>query len=585
MTSVNFIQALLPDGSLPEESKAHVDAQVDARVAQQVPPLVEAQVSEAVTPHIATVQSLRDQTQALRDDVQEISGLTGEDDAVAHLIGAEDSLTRGALAQTFKRVAAPTAALLDIPTYDGLPSVGHPDVLRVPGGWNGYEYWMAMTPFPTASRENPSILVSHDGVNWEAPPGLTNPVFSLQDAIDAGYGFWADTELFLSHDGATMHMIWKGQNNATGKRDYVYSTSTNGIDWAPLAVTVPDIGDGVSPAVITEEDGTFTMVECRWSMCRRTSADGVNWSAPIAGTNPALPAGHHIWHVDAVKIGGTYHALVCATTDPDPYRLFYWTSTDALTWTGSSDPAVPLTGTWLDTAGHYRSAFQPAASGKEDLFDVWINTRSGTKNETPWMVVLLRDYDLDGGTWPSAGLPSEASFRPQESIFYPLSYVTAVVGTAKGTFPAATGGIPAVGLRKSPTGDCIALTCPAPPPDWPYFGIDLLVGHEVAEGGNIGIDRRYLGLRPGEEPEYHGGGAFVGAYGEDRPLPIGPAGTLQWVPATGQPQAHWSSRMKPTVQGALISLSVTRKAVWAEDTLEGTLWVVGFRLRRATGPA
>src|SRR5439155_20610297 len=51
------------------------------------------------------------------------------------------------------------------PTYDGTGQVVEPDVIHVPRGWNGYEYWMAVTPYPCGdeSLENPSILVSHDG--------------------------------------------------------------------------------------------------------------------------------------------------------------------------------------------------------------------------------------------------------------------------------------------------------------------------------------------------------------------------------------------------------------------------------------
>jgi hypothetical protein len=37
---------------------------------------------------------------------------------------------------------------------------------------------MAFTPYPNSNSalENPSILASNDGVNWEEPNGLTNPI-------------------------------------------------------------------------------------------------------------------------------------------------------------------------------------------------------------------------------------------------------------------------------------------------------------------------------------------------------------------------------------------------------------------------
>ena len=64
------------------------------------------------------------------------------------------------------------------PTYDGSGQVVHPGIVYFPGGWNGYQYWLVVTPYPggNAAFENPSILVSQDGVTWIQPPGITNPI-------------------------------------------------------------------------------------------------------------------------------------------------------------------------------------------------------------------------------------------------------------------------------------------------------------------------------------------------------------------------------------------------------------------------
>ena len=64
---------------------------------------------------------------------------------------------------------------LNIPTYDGSGQAVHPDVYYNANGWNGYRYWMAMTPYPNgnAAYENPSIVVSNDNLNWIVPPGLS----------------------------------------------------------------------------------------------------------------------------------------------------------------------------------------------------------------------------------------------------------------------------------------------------------------------------------------------------------------------------------------------------------------------------
>ena len=76
--------------------------------------------------------------------------------------------------ETFANAAAP----LTIPTYDGSGQAVEPSVLHFADGWQGHPYWMAVSPYPFghAALENPSILVSEDGLTWSVPEGLTNPL-------------------------------------------------------------------------------------------------------------------------------------------------------------------------------------------------------------------------------------------------------------------------------------------------------------------------------------------------------------------------------------------------------------------------
>src|SRR4051794_8423432 len=57
------------------------------------------------------------------------------------------------------------AAPLVTPTYEVSGQVVHPAVVRFADGWHGYEYWMAVEPYPNENDhyENPSILASNDG--------------------------------------------------------------------------------------------------------------------------------------------------------------------------------------------------------------------------------------------------------------------------------------------------------------------------------------------------------------------------------------------------------------------------------------
>lgn len=65
-----------------------------------------------------------------------------------------------------------------IPTYDGSNQSTHPSVLQFDTPWNGYRFWMAMTPYPFNydGLEDPSVLASNDTKTWVVPDGLTNPL-------------------------------------------------------------------------------------------------------------------------------------------------------------------------------------------------------------------------------------------------------------------------------------------------------------------------------------------------------------------------------------------------------------------------
>ena len=96
------------------------------------------------------------------------------------VVNATASNANGTVSREWTWIVAAEAInrKLNIPTYDGSGQGVHPDVYYNANGWNGYRYWMAVTPYPggNAAYENPSIVVSNDNVNWIVPPGLSNPI-------------------------------------------------------------------------------------------------------------------------------------------------------------------------------------------------------------------------------------------------------------------------------------------------------------------------------------------------------------------------------------------------------------------------
>lgn len=308
-------------------------------------------------------------------------------------------------------------AVCHIPTYDNTLSICHPSVVEHATSWNGYKYWMGMTPYPQ-SPEEPAIVASHDGINWEEPKGIVNPLFTKQDSINLGYSLTSDTHLIFSAD-KTKLMLYFRSMYGIGEGIHL-ATSTDGINWTITlnVVFVPKIGETfisiMSPAVELEANNTFSM----WSINsnnpnsnvveKRTSADGIAWSAP---TNCFIPdvSGFVGYHLDVKRYNGVYYMLILG--NPGGLRLRFLTSVDGVTWTYVKNANIPLSGFEWDKSSHYRSAFLPKANGK---FDLWLNgIRNGTTNawasDAQWRVAYYKDVDL---------MNSIIKTAPKTSVYY-----------------------------------------------------------------------------------------------------------------------------------------------------------------------
>lgn len=239
------------------------------------------------------------------------------------------------------------------PTYDGSGQAVHPATVDFGSAWNGYRYWMAMTPYPGGDDqyENPSILVSDDGWTWSVPAGLTNPI----DATPSG-GYNADVELV--HDPATdklfcFYLSHDGTNKATCVR-----SSSDGITWSAetvLFTTVVATRNDVSPSVFLD-GSTWKM----WTIVTTTSPNTVElrtastpdgtWSAPST-CSITPPSGRDLWHFDVIKSGSTYYMAVSdATLDSNGVSsgdIYLAASSDGVTWNlGTTPILVNVPGTW-----------------------------------------------------------------------------------------------------------------------------------------------------------------------------------------------------------------------------------------------
>ena len=209
---------------------------------------------------------------------------------------------------------------LNIETPEGNAQPYHPSVVYIPGGWNGYAYWMAETPYPLgpdgdwnglppyrARWENPCIHASHDGIHWETPGDLVNPIDDLNETEIENRDFFSDTHLVMNGD--TLECWYR-------------------IDLQDPAVVREGPGGMIVSPAIQKIGGRY----CMWyvndigesrSICRSFSDDGRNWQKKEycrLSDTAVVP-----WHIDVQRIDSIYYMVIY-----DFRNLTLWSSRDGL---------------------------------------------------------------------------------------------------------------------------------------------------------------------------------------------------------------------------------------------------------------
>ncbi len=295
---------------------------------------------------------------------------------------------------------------LSIPSYvSGNDEVVHPDVVYVPEGWNGYSYWMAYTPFPDSAPEyeNPSIVVSNDGINWSVPAGLTNPVVEPFDSgFDPNNYYHSDSDLILSPDGLTMYLCWR--NHYGWNAEYFsVMTSTDGINWTepvyPFFTLSTDGERILSPALIYNgseyELYTVNSKSSPRTYYRRTATsptgtwsapvevefllnDGIDWIDPDTYVGNIADA-YQIWHLDILFENNEYWCIasVGGASQTRGGQLWIAKSVDGINWVYDNNPLLDYQESGWDKY-IYRSCAIPDYDGETMNLKIWYSSDGGT---------------------------------------------------------------------------------------------------------------------------------------------------------------------------------------------------------------
>ena len=266
----------------------------------------------------------------------------------------------------YAAAAENAASALTIPTYDGSGEVVHPSIVYAAAGWNGYKYWMAMTPYPASNNdyENPSIVASNDGETWVVPAGLTNPI----DPFPGGSSFNADPDLLLGQDNK-LYCYWQFTDDANDWKKTIYvSSSSDGVNWSPkqaIIANIPANGTASHSVLYNEETTLYEMYQRGshdvepYPLLKRTCAtpDGA-WSDATECVLFGTPAATDLWHLSVRRVAGEYigfwTSCVAGETGTNG-KLWVARSVDGISWQWDSNPCLESSVAGWDNKQIYRS--------------------------------------------------------------------------------------------------------------------------------------------------------------------------------------------------------------------------------------
>lgn len=356
----------------------------------------------------------------------------------------------------------PALGKLTIPTHVS-PSGGeatHPSVVYFAEPWNGYNFWMAMTPYPGGNdaHEDPNIIASTNGTNWVVPSGLTNPLDnqpgspgaynSDTDLVFADGKLWCFWRTYTAGAGATSEQIW-------------YRTSTNGTTWAPKVLAYQSDEATrrlVSPSLLFE-NGKWTMfaVDIKPStnvIVKLTSTGALpnngQWSAPTT-CSVTSASGKNPWHLEVRRYGERLYMMLndcnvgASGVDGDLY--FCDSANNGLNWNRSSRVMTPRVNGSLHNK-LYRGTFVPEVLNGKLGFRVWY---AGLVDSSPSVWGIFRNFisadDLtQRGTYDLPLVASNAG--PTFAVTFPQAFS----GTPTVTLTAESGRLTLAATNVSRTG-------------------------------------------------------------------------------------------------------------------------------------
>lgn len=167
---------------------------------------------------------------------------------------------------------------LDIKTYDGGNQCLHPSCLYFTNGWNGFKFWLVVTPYKNMNEsiENPCIYTSNDGEHFNSCQ-TANPLDDIE--LSSEYEYNSDPELVYNSDLDRIECWWrrvqtsKYPNKEERNVEILYRSYTvDGTSWSAkermyvFHNSIDATRGAISPSIIYE-DGVYNI----WVSSSRTT--------------------------------------------------------------------------------------------------------------------------------------------------------------------------------------------------------------------------------------------------------------------------------------------------------------------------
>lgn len=284
----------------------------------------------------------------------------------------------------------PNQFILNIPTYEGSNQAVHPDILFFENRIEDNAFILVMTPYPfgNARHENPSILVSEDGVHFTESRAGLNPL-----AGPPRYGYNDDPDIMFNQKEKIYYLYYL-QTMQPDSQNVMLLTSEDAVHWDRRRVIHYDLSKHddfiVSPSLVFLEN-KYHMFYVNLSVQGHpiqffTSSNGIDWDkGDIHSVFYNLPEDLIPWHVDVIKSDAGYLMLCCGPY-PDT-DLYIAHSDDLIHWVFCTDPILSRSDNFFAKC---RRIYRSTGIAQGDLLIVWF---SFLRYDGRWGIGLKK-YDL-----------------------------------------------------------------------------------------------------------------------------------------------------------------------------------------------